>query len=69
MFGTYAPGIHGSPYDYDNRVPVIMYGAPFKPGQYAAPALVEDLAPTLAWVTGTVPADRVDGRVLWTALK
>ena len=69
VFGTYAPGIHGSPYDYDNRVPVIMYGAPFKPGQYAAPSLVVDLAPTLAWVTGTVPTDRVDGKVLWTALK
>ncbi|HUK62667.1 MAG TPA: alkaline phosphatase family protein, partial [Dongiaceae bacterium] len=69
VFGTYAPGIHGSPYDYDNRVPVILYGAPFKAGQYAAPSLVVDLAPTLAWVTGTVPTDHVDGSVLWTALK
>lgn len=69
VWGTYAPGIHGSPYDYDNHVPVILYGAPFKAGMYDAPALVVDMAPTLAWITGTVPADRVDGSVLWSALK
>lgn len=68
VWGTYAPGIHGSPYDYDNNVPVILYGAPFKAGRFSAPSLVVDLAPTLAWVTGTVPADRVDGSVLWSAI-
>jgi predicted AlkP superfamily pyrophosphatase or phosphodiesterase len=69
VWGSYAPGIHGSPYDYDNNVPVIFYGAPFKPGKYAMPALVVDMAPTLAWVTGTVPTERVDGHILWSALK
>jgi len=69
VWGAYAPAIHGSPYDYDNNVPLVFYGVPFKPGRYATRSLLADLAPTLAWVTGTVPADRVDGRVLWSALK
>jgi hypothetical protein len=30
---------------------------------------VVDLAPTLAWLTATVPTDKVDGNVLWSALK
>jgi len=69
VWGTYAPGIHGSPYDYDNRVPVVIWGAPVKAGRYALPSLVVDLAPTLAWLTATVPTDKVDGSVLWSALK
>jgi hypothetical protein len=69
VWGTYAPGIHGSPYDYDNNVPVVMWGAPFKAGRYTMPALVEDLAPTLAGVTATRPTERVDGNILWSALK
>ena len=69
VFGTYAPAIHGSPYDYDNHVPMLLYGAAVKAGRYDAPTLLVDLAPTLAWITATVPADRVDGTVLWTALK
>ncbi len=69
VWGTYAPGIHGSPYDYDNNVPVVMWGAPFKAGRYTMPVLAEDLAPTLAWVTATRPTEHVDGTILWNALK
>ena len=69
VWGSYAAGIHGSPYDYDNRVPVVIYGAEVKAGHYDAPSLVVDLAPTLAWITGTIPTDRVDGSILWSALK
>lgn len=69
VWGVYAPAIHGSTNDYDNHVPVIFYGAPFKPGQNAAPVRVVDMAPTLAWVTATAPADVLDGSVLWSALK
>jgi hypothetical protein len=28
-----------------------------------------DLAPTLAWVTATLPTEHVDGTILWSALK
>ena len=69
VWGSYAAGIHGSPYDYDNRVPVLFFGAPFKPGNFGAAARVVDMAPTLAWVTATIPTERVDGTILWAVLR
>ncbi|MFL5577896.1 MAG: alkaline phosphatase family protein [Gemmatimonadaceae bacterium] len=70
VFGT--PGgiaMHGSPHDYDTHVPLILYGAPFRPGRYEEPVRVVDLAPTLAHVLGVTPLERVDGRVLTEALR
>ncbi|HET7622670.1 MAG TPA: alkaline phosphatase family protein [Gemmatimonadaceae bacterium] len=64
-----ATGIHGSPYDYDANVPVLFYGPPFVPGRYTRFARVADLAPTLAWITATEPTERLDGVVLWEAMK
>jgi hypothetical protein len=63
------PAMHGSPHDYDTHVPLVLYGAPFRPGRYAEPVRVVDLAPTLARVLGVRPMERVDGRVLEEALK
>lgn len=60
---------HGTPSDDDAHVPIIFYGAPFKAGRYAQFARVVDMAPTLAWVTATRPAEALDGRVLWPALR
>lgn len=65
--GTYAT--HGSPHDYDTRVPVIFYGAPFKAGKYSEFARVVDMAPTLAAVLGVRPIEPIDGVVLRAALK
>jgi arylsulfatase A-like enzyme len=64
-----ATGIHGSPYDYDANVPVLFYGPPFEPGRYSRFARVADLAPTLAWVIATKPTEKLDGEVLWDALR
>jgi arylsulfatase A-like enzyme len=64
VWGDYATGIHGSPYDYDAHVPIIFWGAPFRKGRYATFARTVDIAPTLAWVTATVPTERLDGVVL-----
>jgi predicted AlkP superfamily pyrophosphatase or phosphodiesterase len=64
---TYAS--HGTPYDTDAHVPVIFYGPPFRPGKYDEFARVVDMAPTLAWVTATPPLERLDGRVLRSALR
>jgi len=64
-----ATGIHGSPYDYDANVPVLFYGPPFVPGRYSRFARVADLAPTLAWITATKPTEKLDGEVLWEAVR
>ena len=39
---------HGSPWSYDAQVPLIFWGAAFKPGLYAEPAQPTDLPATLA---------------------
>lgn len=58
---------HGTPYVYDQRVPVIMMGYGIRPGRYLTTATPADIAPTLAWLTGiTLP--RADGRPLAEAL-
>jgi predicted AlkP superfamily pyrophosphatase or phosphodiesterase len=69
VWGSYATGIHGSPYDYDAYVPVIFWGAPFKRGRYSVFARTVDMAPTLAWVTATVPTERLDGVLLWQSIR
>ncbi len=39
---------HGSPYSFDTHVPVLFYGAPFKPGRYADEFYITDFVPTLS---------------------
>lgn len=39
---------HGTPYGYDNHVPVILLGPGIKPGRYLERIAVNDIAPTLA---------------------
>ena len=59
---------HGSWYSYDQRVPVLLYGAGIKPGAYNDAATPADIAPTIARIVGVqLPAP--DGRVLTSALK
>jgi arylsulfatase A-like enzyme len=64
---TYAQ--HGSPHDYDTNVPVVFYGAPFRPARYTQVVRVVDIAPTLAAVLGVPPTEPLDGRVLREALR
>ena len=65
--GTYAT--HGTPHDYDARVPVIFFGAPFRPGMHPQTVRVVDMAPTLARVLGVTPLERLDGVPLQAALR
>jgi predicted AlkP superfamily pyrophosphatase or phosphodiesterase len=58
---------HGTHYPYDQRVPVILFGAGIRAGQYTQPATPADIAPTLAAVARIVIA-KTDGRVLTEAL-
>src|SRR5215204_1135227 len=45
--------MHGSPWDYDTRIPILFYGAPFvRQGRWATPATQQDIAPTLGAIIG-----------------
>lgn len=43
---------HGTHHAYDQRVPLIFYGAGIRPGRYTVPSTPGDLAPTLATTVG-----------------
>jgi predicted AlkP superfamily pyrophosphatase or phosphodiesterase len=54
---------HGTAHEYDQRVPVILYGHGFPAGQYASQASPADIAVTFAALAGiTLPSP--DGHVL-----
>ena len=63
------PANHGSPWDYDAKVPLILHGPWFRPGRYARQVGVVDLAPTLARILEVTPTEPLDGRVLREALR
>jgi predicted AlkP superfamily pyrophosphatase or phosphodiesterase len=68
--GSPSPGLadtHGTLYDYDRNVPVLLFGAGVKPGEYWRSVAPVDIAPTLAAICGiTLP--RPDGEPLTEAL-
>ena len=43
---------HGTPWDYDARVPLVFWGRGVRPGRVEAPAATVDLAPTLGRLIG-----------------
>lgn len=53
---------HGSPYAYDTHVPVLFYGAAFKPGRYADEFFVTDIAPTLGAALHVAPPSGCSGK-------
>lgn len=55
---------HMTGYSYDRTVPVIFFGAKFKPGVYSTPAKVIDIAPTLNFSLGVLPPASSEGQVL-----
>ncbi len=59
---------HGTLYDYDKKVPVILYGAGIRPGVRKEAATPADLAVTVASMVG-VMLPSPDGHVLTGALK
>jgi predicted AlkP superfamily pyrophosphatase or phosphodiesterase len=58
---------HGTQNPYDQRVPVVVFGAGIKAGSYDAPATPADIVPTLGAAAGVEMAG-VDGRVLTEAM-
>lgn len=59
--------LHGTPYPYDQRVPIILFGAGVLGGRYDAAATPADIAPTVAALVG-IEMPNVEGRVLREAL-
>jgi hypothetical protein len=59
---------HGTQHAYDQRVPVIFFGASIRAGRYTDAASPADLVPTLAAVA-KVKIARTDGRVMSQALQ
>ena len=55
---------HGSPYYYDRHVPMIFLGGRVRPGVSSDRVATVDVAPTLAWMTGTRAPGDLDGRIL-----
>ena len=55
---------HGTPYDYDNHIPVIFFGSGIKPGAYYETIAMNDIAPTLAAMFGVEAPSGSIGRVL-----
>jgi hypothetical protein len=60
---------HGTPYNYDSHIPLILMGRRIAAGQYSAPVAMNDLAPTLATLLGVEIPSGSSGRVLTEALR
>jgi arylsulfatase A-like enzyme len=58
---------HGTPYDYDARVPLALIGARVAARRHEAPSSILDVAPTLATLAG-IRMVRAQGRVLTEAI-
>lgn len=54
----------GSLYNYDTRIPLLFYGAPFRSATIDDEIRAADVAPTLARVLGIAPPSSSTGRVL-----
>jgi predicted AlkP superfamily pyrophosphatase or phosphodiesterase len=59
---------HGTPYQYDVHVPLVLMGPGIRPGRYAGHVALNDLAPTLASLLHVEPPGGSSGRVLTEAL-
>ena len=60
---------HGSPWSYDTHVPVLFYGAPFRPGRHPGHFGITDIAPTLAAALRITPPAGSTGLVCADVLK
>jgi predicted AlkP superfamily pyrophosphatase or phosphodiesterase len=69
VWGGYATGIHGSPWDDDCHVPIVFYGPGIQPGRYDELARTVDIAPTLAALAGSKVGEPIDGHTLKAAIK
>jgi len=55
---------HGTPYTYDTHVPLIFYGNKKKPRINNNAVNTVDIAPTILYILGIKPTEKLDGKVL-----
>ena len=55
---------HGSPYAYDTAVPLLISGPGIRRVKWLAPISTMDIAPTLAYLLGTLQPSGSEGRIL-----
>lgn len=61
--------MHGSPWDYDTHIPVLLHGAPFiKGGAFSGAAKQQDVAPTVGALIGAPGIPTYTGRILSEAI-
>ncbi len=60
---------HGTPYEYDAAIPLILMGPGIRPGRYAGPVALNDAAPTLWYLLDIQVPAAAAGRVLTEALQ
>ena len=60
---------HGTPWNYDAQVPMVLWGSAFKPGFYATACQPIDMAATLAAALGLTQPSGTQGTPLVPALK
>jgi hypothetical protein len=56
--------MHGSPWPYDRRIPILFAGAGVTPGVYRTPAVQQDVAVTVASALGVAMPRTATGKVL-----
>ena len=61
---TSVPYMHGSPWPYDRRIPIMFAGVGVTPGTYTTPAVQQDVAVTLASALGVAMPRTATGKVL-----
>ncbi len=59
---------HGSPYDYDQHVPILFFGGKIPAQKIDRKVATVDLAPTMARLIGLQPKEKMDGEVLLEAV-
>jgi hypothetical protein len=60
---------HGTPYNYDAHIPLILMGTRIKPGEYSDHVALNDLAPTVATLLDVETPAGSSGRVLTEAIR
>ena len=60
---------HGTPWEYDRQVPLLLFGGRIVPGVRRSPAAVADMAPTLSALLGLPAPGGTQGRVLAEVLR